>query len=84
VKILAEDRQLYLAERAEATTGRTDPSPERNDPATCPHLAVDDRGWCAGCSTQVGHDPYAEAEAKLAEAGLLDEPLPDRSHELAT
>jgi hypothetical protein len=31
----------------------TNPSPERNDPETCPHYAVDDTGWCAACSTQV-------------------------------
>lgn len=25
----------------------------RNDPASCPHLAVDTEGWCAACSTQL-------------------------------
>jgi hypothetical protein len=49
-----EASQLISELRKPADTeGRTDPSPERNDPQTCPHLALDDEGWCSACSTQV-------------------------------
>jgi hypothetical protein len=39
------------------TEGRTDPSPDRNDPTTCPHLAITDDGWCAACGVEVGARP---------------------------
>ncbi len=50
-KILREDRHVYEAEKEKEVT--IDPSPERNDPATCQHYATDTDGWCAGCSTQI-------------------------------
>ncbi len=59
-KILAEDHHIYLSERTESTT---DPSPERDDPATCPHESlsritgelrsmIDEEGYCARCSDE--------------------------------
>lgn len=39
-----------LTARAERKPHAT---PPRNDPATCPHLAMDDEGWCSACKEQV-------------------------------
>lgn len=64
LKILDEDSEESIRARADEARNRKgspartdawtiDPSPVRNNPDECSHRALDDTGWCAGCSTQV-------------------------------